>query len=224
MIDTLRRDLLRLEEENTVMVHQIVDLSKGLQEAKDSKAEARMLRRQRMQMFRGFSVRLMEVAHRLGIDRLNLPTIPEDDRSILHFFGQLADKLADALAKVAELINTECRELLGLAGTRIFSNIQRLRPHRLALSTALCRTEPPSWTSLSSACRSSTPTQEHLRPQDRRAPPAVTRRAPGKPAVKKPLKPTTTERRSLAERRPQGLAKTLAMSRTPRKMPRKLPF
>jgi hypothetical protein len=169
-----------------------------------------------MQMFRGFSVRLMEVAHRLGIDRLNLPTILEDDGSILHFFGQLADKLADALAKVAELIDTECRELLGLAGTRIFSNIQRLRPHRL--------TELPAWTSLSSACRPSTPAQEHLRPQDRRAPLAVTRRAPGKPAVKKPLKPTTTERRSLAERRPQGLAKTLAMSRTPRKMPRKLPF
>jgi chromosome segregation ATPase len=71
-IDTLRRDVLRLEEENAVMVQQIVDLSKGLQEAKDSKAEARMLRKQRVQMFRGFSARLMEAAHRLGIDGLNL--------------------------------------------------------------------------------------------------------------------------------------------------------
>jgi hypothetical protein len=40
----------------------------------------------------------MEAAHRLGIDGLNLPTIPEDDSSILHFFSQLADKLADASA------------------------------------------------------------------------------------------------------------------------------
>jgi hypothetical protein len=123
-MNTLRRDISRLEEENAAMVLQIVDLSKGLQEAKDSEEEARMLRRQCMQMFRGFSARLMEATHRLGIDGLNLPTIPEDNGSILHFFGQLAD----ASAKVAELIDTECRELLGLAGTRIFSNIQHLRP------------------------------------------------------------------------------------------------
>jgi hypothetical protein len=127
-IDTLWRDVSRLEEENTAMVLQILELTRELQEARDSEAEACMLRRQRVQMFRGFSARLMEAAHRLGIDGLNLPTIPEDDGSILHFFSQLAEKLADALAKVAELIDAKCRELLGLAGTRIFSNIQRLRP------------------------------------------------------------------------------------------------
>jgi hypothetical protein len=70
----------------------------------------------------------MEAAHHLGIDGLNLPTIPEDDGSILHFFSQLAEKLADASAKVVELVDAECRELLGLVGTRIFSNIKRLRP------------------------------------------------------------------------------------------------
>jgi hypothetical protein len=106
-----------LEEADVTIDTQIVDLSEGLQEAKDSEAVACMLRRQRMQMFRGFSARRMEEAHRPGIDGLNLPTIPEDDGWILHFFGQLADKLADALAKVAELIDTECQELLGLAGT-----------------------------------------------------------------------------------------------------------
>jgi hypothetical protein len=101
-----------------------------------------MLRKQRVQMFCVFSARLMEAAHRLGIDGLNLPTIPEDNGSILHFFGQLADKLADASAKVAELIDTECQELLGLAGTRIFSNIQRLRPD-LDLEEVLQRRAPP---------------------------------------------------------------------------------
>jgi chromosome segregation ATPase len=127
MMNTLRRDISQLKEENTVMVLQIMDLSKGLQEAKDSKEEARMLRRQRVQMFRVFSARLMEAAHRLGIDGLNLPTILEYDGLILHFFGQLADKLVEALAKVAELIDTKCREHLGLAGMWIFSNIQCLR-------------------------------------------------------------------------------------------------
>jgi hypothetical protein len=93
-------------------------------------------------MFRGFSARLMEAAHRLGIDGLNLPTILEDDGSILHFFSQLAKKLADSSAKVAELIDAECRELLGLAGTRIFSNIQRLHPD-LDLEEVLQRRAPP---------------------------------------------------------------------------------
>jgi hypothetical protein len=142
-IDMLRLDVLRLEKENAAMVLWIVEISRELQEPRDSKAEARMLRRQRVQMFRGFSARLMEAAHRLGIDGLNLPTIPKDDRSILHFFSQLAEMLADASTKVSELVNAECRQLLGLAGTRIFSNIQRLRPD-LSLEEVLQRVAPPA--------------------------------------------------------------------------------
>jgi hypothetical protein len=42
-----------------------------------------------------------------------------------------------------ELIDAECRELLGLAGTRIFSNIQRLRPD-LNLEEVLQRPSPPT--------------------------------------------------------------------------------
>jgi hypothetical protein len=64
-----------------------MDLTKGLQEAKDSEEEARMLRRQRMQMFRGFSARLMEAMRRLGIEGLVLPSASEDDGAILRFFG-----------------------------------------------------------------------------------------------------------------------------------------
>jgi hypothetical protein len=95
-----------------------------------------------MQMFCGFSARIMEAANRLGIKGLNLPTIPKDDGSILHFFSQLAEKLAEASAKVSELVDAECRELLGLVGTRIFSNIQRLRPN-LDLEEVLQRRAPP---------------------------------------------------------------------------------
>jgi hypothetical protein len=124
------------------MVQQIVEISRELQEARDSEAEARMLRRQHVQMFREFSARIMEAAHCLGIHELNLPTVPEDDGLIILFFSQLAEQLDDASAKVLELIDAECRELLGLAGMRVFSNLQRLRPD-LDLEEVLQRREPP---------------------------------------------------------------------------------
>jgi hypothetical protein len=141
-IASLRRDVQRLEEENLASVLQGVETSRELQEARDSEEEARVLRRQRVQMFRGFSARVMAAAHRLGIHGLNLPTVPEDDGSILLFFSQLAEQLDGASAKVLELIDAECRELLGLAGTRIFTNIQRLRPD-LNLEEVLRRPSPP---------------------------------------------------------------------------------
>jgi hypothetical protein len=143
-IASLRRDVQRLEEENSALVLQVVEISRELQEARDSKAEARVLRRQRVQMFRGFLARVMAAAHRLGIHGLNLPTVPEDDGSIMLFFSQLAEQLDGASAKVLELINAECRELLGLTGTRIFSNLQRLRPRpNLNLEEVLQRPSPP---------------------------------------------------------------------------------
>jgi hypothetical protein len=141
-VNSLWRDAQRLEEENSVMVQQIVEISRELQEARDSEAEARMLRRQHMQMFRGFSADIIEAAHRLGIHGLNLPTIPEDNGSIILFFSQLAKQLDDASAKVLELVDAECQELLGLAGTWIFSNLQRLRPD-LDLEEVLQRRVPP---------------------------------------------------------------------------------
>jgi hypothetical protein len=92
-------------------------------------------------MFRGFSARIMAAAHRLGIHGLNLPTVPEDDGSLMLFFSQLAEELDDASARVLDLIDAECRELLGLAGTRIFSNLQRLHPE-VDLEEVLQRREP----------------------------------------------------------------------------------
>jgi hypothetical protein len=79
-------------------------------------------------MFHEFSAHIMEAVHRLGIHGRNLPTVPEDDGSIILFFSQLAKELDDESTKVLELIDAECRELLRLAGTRIFSNLQCLRP------------------------------------------------------------------------------------------------
>jgi hypothetical protein len=141
-IASLWRDMQRLEVENSATALQVVEVSREFQEARDSEAEARMLWRQRVQMFRGFSARVMAAAHRLGIHGLNLPTVPEDDGSIMLFFSQLAEELDGASGRVLDLIDAECRELLGLAGMRIFSNIQRLRPD-LNLEEVLQRPLPP---------------------------------------------------------------------------------
>jgi hypothetical protein len=127
-IASLRRDVQRLEEENSASALQGVQMAGELQELRDAEEEVDVLRRQRVRMFCGFLTRLMEAAHRLGIHELVLPTAPEDDGSILRFFSQLAEELDGASTKVLDLIDAECRELLALAGTRIFSNIQRLRP------------------------------------------------------------------------------------------------
>jgi hypothetical protein len=141
-ITSLQRDMQRFEEENSASVLQVVEISRELHEARDSKAEARVLQRQRVQMFHGFSARIMAAAHRLVIHGLNLPTVLEDDGSIMLFFSQLAEQLDGTSVKVLELIDAECRELLGLAGMRIFSNLQRLCPD-LNLEEVLQRPLPP---------------------------------------------------------------------------------
>jgi hypothetical protein len=176
-INSLRRDVQRLEEENSAMVLQVVEISRELQEAGDSKAEARMLRRQRVQMFREFLARVMAAAHRLGIHGLNLPTVPEDDRSIMLFFSQLAEQLDGASAKVLELIDAECRELLGSRGRGSSPTSSASTPtstwkkscrgwslHRQALPTARRWPGRRDWTSPCGGCRPSTPALEHPPP------------------------------------------------------------
>jgi hypothetical protein len=141
-IASLRRDVQRLEEVNSASALQGVEMSGELQELRYAEQEANALRRQRVRMFRGFSARVMAAAHRLGFHGLNLPTVPEDDGSIMLFFSPLAEELDSTSAKVLELIDAECRELLGLAGTRIFSNLQCLHPE-LNLEEVLRRPPPP---------------------------------------------------------------------------------
>jgi hypothetical protein len=79
-------------------------------------------------MFHDVSTRVTEAVRRLGIEGLSLPPAPKDDGAILYFFCQLSDKLVEAMVRVTELIDAEYWELLGLAETRIFSNLQHLRP------------------------------------------------------------------------------------------------
>jgi hypothetical protein len=79
-------------------------------------------------MFHTIYARALEAVQRLGLQGLSQPPAHEDDGAFLHVFGQLTDKLVEDAMKLTEVINAEYRELLGLAGARIFSNLQRLLP------------------------------------------------------------------------------------------------
>jgi hypothetical protein len=170
MIRRLQGDMGQLEEENSEMVHQIVELSRELQEARDSEAEACVLRQQRVQMFRGFLARVMEVAHHLGMHGLTLPTILEDDGSIIHFFSQLAEQLADASSRSWSSSMWSVGSSWDLQGRGSSPTSSAFAPtltwrksyrgghhHRPALPTAKRRTGRPSWTSPCNGCRPSTP-------------------------------------------------------------------
>jgi hypothetical protein len=234
-IRTLQGDVGRLEEESSAMVQQIMEISRQLQEARDSEAEAHRLRRQRVQMFCEFLARVMEAAHRLGIHGLNLPTIPEDDGSIILFFSQLAKQLDDTSAKVLELIDVECWELLGLVGTQIFSNLQRLRPD-LNLEDVLQRREPPppgmpNRAAVDRAARLDIalrwlqaiyahPGTSVAAGQESSSSFGAT--SFGSPVARKLKRPMATTRRGPAERPPQAPATALAATRAPRRTPSEL--
>jgi hypothetical protein len=119
-LDELHRELTWIGLENEAMVQQILGLA--------TQAKTLLLRRQWVQMFCTISARTMLAARHLGVQGLSQPPAPEDDWAFLHFFSQHTDKLVEAAARFIELIDVECRELLGLTRTRIFSNLQRMFP------------------------------------------------------------------------------------------------
>jgi acetolactate synthase regulatory subunit len=234
-IASLRRDIQRLEEENSASVLQVVEISRELQEARDSEAEARVLRRQRVQMFRGFSACVMAAVHRLGIHGLNLPTVPKDDGSIMLFFSQLAEQLDGVSAKVLSSSTPSAGSCWGSRGRESSPTFNASTPtstwkrycrgrrlHRQELLTARRWPGQGNWTSPCDSCRPSTPALEHPSPQTRRAPPAATPPALGSPAARK-LGRRTTKRRSPVERRPQAPAKAPTMTRATQRSPSK-PF
>jgi hypothetical protein len=75
------------------------------------------------------AARAMEAARRLGVQGLSQPPAPEDDGALLFFFVKLTDKLVKATEKLTDVIDSECRDFLGLAGARIFSNLQCTHPN-----------------------------------------------------------------------------------------------
>jgi hypothetical protein len=180
-------------------------------------------------MFHGFSARVMAAAHRLGIHRLNLPTVPEDDGLIMLFFSQLADELDGASARVLELIDAEAGSCWGSRGRgssptssvsalpstwKMYYAGRRLL-HQELLTAKRC-TGRRVWTSPCGGCSPSMPALEH---PPRRAPPAVTPPALESPAARKPR---TMERWIPARGHPRAPAMASTMMRVMQRSPSKL--
>jgi hypothetical protein len=90
--------------------------------------EELLLKRQRVPMFCSIAPRVMKAAQWLDIQDLGQPPAPEADGAFLLFFEKLTEKLLDAAGRLTKVVDAECRELLGLAGTCIFTNLQRQCP------------------------------------------------------------------------------------------------
>jgi hypothetical protein len=105
-----------------------VPLTGALQDAKDTKEEAVVLKRLRVQMFLLHCSLCDGVSAAAGHPGAGLAPVPEDHGAFLLFFEKLTEKLLDAVGRLIEFINTECWELLGLLGARIFTNLQRQCP------------------------------------------------------------------------------------------------
>jgi hypothetical protein len=78
--------------------------------------------------------------------------VSEDDETFLLFFDRLFEKLIEAARRFNEVVNADSCELLGLAGTRIFTNLQLLYDD-LNLLDVLCKVSnaPASSPSISEA-------------------------------------------------------------------------
>lgn len=92
--------------------------------AKDEAARARGRQHERAKMYHALSIRARGALATICQERLGGP-LEDNDASYLDFFTKLVEKLESGAKRVNGIIEDECRELLGQAATRIFSNLLR---------------------------------------------------------------------------------------------------
>jgi hypothetical protein len=98
------------------------------------------LRRERCKMFRTIAARANSAIGLLGASDFRIPT-DDEDATFLQLFTQIAGKVEAAATNFNNIVEVDCRELLSLAGTRIFANLLHADP-RFNFTTVLHRMEP----------------------------------------------------------------------------------
>ena len=78
-------------------------------------------------MFRELVTRARGATMRLGVEGLN-SSDGDDAAAYLTFFSELVEKLEKAATSVDGIVDEECRELLSIVATRVFSNLSHANP------------------------------------------------------------------------------------------------
>ena len=100
-----------------------------VEEARRSALTAQVLSRQRDRMFSSLVRRARAVASRLGTEAPKLSVEGNQDVAIyLGFFEQLLTKFEEVMMNLDDLVDTESRELLGVAVGQVFANLAHLHP------------------------------------------------------------------------------------------------
>ena len=111
------------------MQQQVGPVVELVEEARQSALAAQVLSRQRERMFASLVRRARAVAGRLGTEAPRLSVEGNSDvATYLGFFEQLLTKLEEVVTNLDDLVDTESRELLGVAVGQVFANLAHLHP------------------------------------------------------------------------------------------------
>ena len=131
-------ELAELRAEVASLREQVGPVVELVEQSKANVAQAASLKRERSKMFRALVRRTQSVLSSLGANHVDIPSAldADDPAAFAPYFNGVLTELEVAATQLGNVIAEECRELLHLAGTRIFSNLFRIVPdlkHRRVL-------------------------------------------------------------------------------------------
>ena len=131
----------RLAGELTSLQGQVGPVAAAVERSQREASLAQTLKRERGKMFSALAVRANSIAYRLGARDSPIPPSDDDVGAYLQFFTQIMEKLDGVATNLNNVVEEECRELLSLAATRVFSNLRHANPN-FDFASVLQRVEP----------------------------------------------------------------------------------
>ena len=123
------QDLASFTQDMNEMQQQVGPVVELVEEARRSALAAQVLSCQREHMFASLVRRVRAVAGRLGTEAPRLSVEGNSDvATYLGFFEQLLTTLEEVVTNLDDLVDTESRELLGVAVGQVFANLAHLHP------------------------------------------------------------------------------------------------
>src|SRR5664279_2320957 len=117
----------RFQKELLALQEQVGPVTEALHRSQEAEKHALVLQRERGKMFRELAARGRGATTRLGVEGLSSPD-GDDAAAYLTFFAELVVKLEAAATGVDNIVDEECRDLLSVAATRVFSNLYHANP------------------------------------------------------------------------------------------------